>query len=317
MSRIVCVGETFVDLLGEPELADIGASEFFQRAAGGAVSNVAIGIARLGGSVAFVGAVGRDPFGKFLVRTLAHENVDVDGVRTVETPTSLIFVTRGRDGAREFYPVGCPGADVRLSPDDLDGAVLRKAKCVHFGGVTLAGQPGRDACLAAAAIGREHGLVTFDPNPRPAIFATVAQMRTILKEACEAAHLVKCSDEDLEALGIADHDPTKLLRGGVQAAVITMGAYGCRWVTADGAEGEARSPRVEVVDTTGAGDAFMAALIWRLCEHHKGHVGSGAVAEAVQWATAAGALACTRVGAIDGLPRADGVEAMTDEARRR
>jgi fructokinase len=317
MSRIVCVGETFVDLLGEPELVDIGASEFFQRAAGGAVSNVAIGVARLGGSVAFIGAVGRDPFGKFLVRTLAHENVDVDGVRAVETPTSLIFVTRGRDGGREFYPVGCPGADVRLSPDDLDIAALRKARCIHFGGVTLAGQPGRDACLAAAAIGREHGLVSFDPNPRPAIFASVTEMRAILTEACQAAHLVKCSDEDLETLGIADRDPALLLRGGVQAVVVTTGANGCRWATADGGKGEARAPRVEVVDTTGAGDAFMAALIWRLCEHHKCDIGSEALASAARWATAAGAMACTRIGAIDGLPRADEVEAMTDEARGR
>ena len=314
MSRIVCVGETFVDLLGEPELSDLGASEFFRRAAGGAVSNVAIGIARLGGSVAFVGAVGRDPFGKFLVRTLAHENVDVDGVRTVDAPTSLIFVTRGREGAREFYPVGTPGADVLLTPEDLDAAALRKAKCIHFGGVTLAGQPGRDACLAAAAIGREHALVTFDPNPRPAIFSSVGEMRSVLLAACEAAHLVKASDEDLDALGIADRDPAKLLRGCARAAVITMGARGCRWATADGHSGEARSPRVDVVDTTGAGDAFMAALVWRLCEHHKCDISSDAIAGAARWATAAGALACARVGAIDGLPRAEEVEAMADAA---
>ena len=317
MSRIVCVGETFVDLLGEPELADIGASEFFQRAAGGAVSNVAIGVARLGGDVAFAGAVGRDPFGKFLVRTLAHENVGVDGVRTVDTATSLIFVARGRDGARDFYPVGCPGADVRLSPDDLDVAELRKAKCIHFGGVTLADQPGRSACLAAAEIGREHGLVTFDPNPRPAIFAGVAQMRAVLVEACEAAHLVKCSAEDLDALGIAGHDPATLLRGRVRAAVVTLGSSGCRWATVDGGAGEVRAPRVDVVDTTGAGDAFMAALIWRLCEHHKCDIGGEPIAEAAVWATAAGALACTRVGAIDGLPRADEVEAMTGAASGR
>ncbi|HEY7993100.1 MAG: carbohydrate kinase [Candidatus Eremiobacterales bacterium] len=317
MSRIVCVGETFVDLLGEPELADIGASEYFQRAAGGAVSNVAIGVARLGGDVAFVGAVGRDPFGKFLVRTLAHENVGVDGVRTVDTATSLIFVARGRDGAREFYPVGCPGADVRLSPDDLDVAELGKARCIHFGGVTLADQPGRSACLAAATIGREHGLVTFDPNPRPAIFGSVTQMRTVLMEACEAAHLVKCSEEDLDALGISGRDPAKLLRGSVRAAVVTAGSSGCRFATAAGGAGEVRAPRVDVVDTTGAGDAFMAALIWRLCEHHKSDIGAESIAEAAVWATAAGALACTRVGAIDGLPRADEVEAMTGAARGR
>ena len=213
MSRIVCVGETFVDLLGEPEIADLGASERFERAPGGAVSNVAIGIARLGASVGFVGAVGRDPFGKFLVRTLAHENVGVDGVRSVDAPTPLIFVTRGTDGAREFFPVNCPGADTLLCAGDLDEAALRRAACVHFGGVTLAAEPGREACMTAARIGRESGLVTFDPNPRPAIFSSADEMRSVLLAACEAAHVVKCSDEDLVALGEPDPDPARLLRG--------------------------------------------------------------------------------------------------------
>lgn len=309
MNRIVCVGESFVDLLGEPELADLGASEFFRRAAGGAVSNVAIGIARLGGSVAFVGGIGRDPFGKFLVRTLAHENVDVDGVRTVDAPTSLIFVSRGPAGAREFFPMNCPGADVRLTPEDLDTQALRRARCIHFGGVTLAADPGRNACLAAAAIGRENALVTFDPNPRPAIFASIDEMRGVLLGACEAAHIVKCSDEDLDTLGVAEHDPARLLRGAVKAAVVTRGPNGCRWATRT-SSGESRAPHVDVVDTTGAGDAFMAALIWRIVERHDGEVGDGAIADAVRFATAAGALACMKVGAIDGLPNADEVEAM-------
>lgn len=316
MSRIVCVGESFVDLLGEPELSDLGASEFFQRAAGGAVSNVAIGIARLGGSVAFVGAVGRDPFGKFLVRTLAHENVDVDGVRVVDSPTSLIFVTRGPEGAREFFPVNCPGADARLEPGDLDDAMLRRARCVHFGGVTLAAEPGRSACLAAAAACRQNGLVTFDPNPRRPIFADAAEMRRVLLDACSVADVVKCSDEDLAALGIADHDPASLLRGDVRAAVVTHGAGGCRWATTRGA-GEARAPHVDAVDTTGAGDAFMAALVWRLVERHDGAIDERTVEDAARFATAAGALACTRIGAIDGLPRAADVEAMMDGARGR
>ena len=314
MSRIVCIGESFVDLLGEPELSDLGASAFFQRAAGGAVSNVAVGIARLGGSVAFIGAVGRDPFGKFLVRTLAHENVDVDGVRAVDAPTSLIFVTRGREGAREFFPINCPGADVRLTPDDLDAEALRRARCVHFGGVTLAAEPGRSACLAAASIGREGGLVTFDPNPRPAIYSSVDEMRRVLLDACESAHVVKYSDEDLGALGIADHDPTTLLHGAAKAAVVTHGPSGCAWATKD-ARGEAHAPHVQVADTTGAGDAFMAALIWRIVERHKGEVDGRTLADAAQFATIAGALACTRVGAIDGLPRAGEVEAMADAAR--
>jgi len=302
MSRYVCVGEAFVDLIGEPEIADLGASEHFRRAAGGAVSNVAIGIARLGGSVAFVGAVGRDPFGKFLIGTLAHEGVDVDGMRAVDAPTPVIFVTRGPNGAREFFPMNCPGADTLLSAADLDRTQLGRARCVHFGGVTLAAEPGRTACMTAA-IGAANALVSFDPNARPAIFPDRADMRRILTEACQAAHLVKCSRDDLIAMGVDADDPAALLRGATRVAVVTYGVDGCRWATKDGRGGTAAAPRTRAIDTTGAGDAFMAALLWRICDAHDGDVGPTSVADAVRWAAAAGAIACTREGAIAALPR--------------
>jgi fructokinase len=315
VSRIACVGETFVDLLAETEIADVGASEFFQRAAGGAVSNVAIGIARLGGDVAFVGTVGRDPFGRFLVRVLAHENVGIDGLRTVDAPTSVILVARGPDGARDFHPLNCPGAESLLCEDDLDRAMLANARCIHFGGVVLAAEPGRSACMSAARIGARNALVSFDPNVRPKIFSDCALMRRVILEACDAAHLVKCSGEDLHALGIDDRDPVSLLRGATRAAVVTDGHNGCRWATADGGAGSAVAPRISPVDTTGAGDAFMAALLWRLCHHHQAKVDAPAVGDAVRWAVVAGALACEKEGAIASLPRLEDLEAMLQSVR--
>jgi fructokinase len=315
MSRIVCVGETFVDLLAETEIADVGASEYFRRAAGGAVSNVSIGIARLGGNVSFVGTVGRDPMGRFLLRTLAHENVNVDGVRSVDAATSVVLVSRGPGGARDFYPLNSPGAESLLATGDLDENMLRTAQCVHFGGVTLAAEPSRSACMTAAQIGAASGIVSFDPNVRPRMFAGHAEMRIITGRACEAASIVKCSEEDLALLGSEDDDPAALLRGSTQAAVVTHGPDGCRWATADGGAGRAGAPRVNVVDTTGAGDAFMAGLLWRLCSAHQAKISATAMSDAVRWATAAGALACTAVGAIPSLPRFEELEAMLHSVR--
>ncbi len=308
---IVCVGESFVDLLAEAEIGDVGRSERFTRAAGGAVSNVAIGIARLGGAAAFIGAVGDDPFGSFLTRTLAEHGVDVRGVRVVPAPTPLIFVARGRDGWRDFYPANWPGADTRLTEADLDSSLMTSARCVHFGGVTLAAQPGRSACLAAARIGRESGaLVTFDPNVRPRIFPQAAQMRDIFAEACAAAHLVKCSHEDLSALGASADDPAALLGGLTRATVVTIGRGGCRWATADGGRGEIAAPRIDAVDTTGAGDAFMAALLWRLCAADTIDIDAAHVGDAARWAVVASAAACQREGAIASLPTAHDLETM-------
>jgi fructokinase len=309
VSRIICVGETFVDLLAQPEIADVGASEYFARAAGGAVSNVAIGIARLGGSAAFVGTVSRDPLGKFLVRTLAHENVNVDGVRVVDAATCVIMVARGPGGSRDFYPLNSPGAEMLLAPQDLDRAVLAKAQCVHFGGVVLAAEPARSACMTAARIGGERGLVSFDPNVRPRIFADRAEMHRVILDACHAAHLVKCSEEDLAALGFETNDPAQLLQGATRAAVVTMGSNGCRWATADGGGGAA-APPIAPTDTTGAGDAFMAALLWRLCDPNPARIGAPEIGDAVRWAVVAGALACEKEGAIASLPHAGELEAM-------
>ena len=314
MSRYVCVGEAFVDLIGQAEVSELGASEHFRRTAGGAVSNVAIGIARLGGSVAFVGAVGRDPFGKFLISTLAHEGVNVDGMYALDAPTPVIFVTRGPNGARDFFPTNYPGADTRLSADDLDRQQLDRARCLHFGGVTLAAEPGRSACMTAA-MSAANALVSFDPNARPAIFPDRTVMRRVLLEACEAAHLVKCSRDDLAAMGMDDHDPAVLLRGATRAAVVTNGAEGCSWATKDGRTGTAAARRTRAIDTTGAGDAFMAALLWRVCDSHDGDIGEASIASAVHWAVAAGALACTREGSIAALPHRAELEAALAAAR--
>ena len=309
VSLIVCVGETFVDLLAQSQVADVGDSEFFRRAAGGAVSNVAIGIARLGGSAAFVGTVGRDPLGRFLVRTLAHENVDVDGVRVVDAVTSAILVARGPDGGRDFYPLTKSGAETALAPQDLNASTFARAVCVHFGGVVLAGEPGRSACMAAARLAPARAFVSFDPNVRPRIFSDRDLMRRVTLEACRTAHLVKCSEEDLDALGLADRDPSQLLGGKTVAAIVTQGARGCRWATKDGA-GSAPAPHVVPVDTTGAGDAFMAALLWRVCAHHHGRLDAASMADASLWAAAAGAGACAKEGAIASLPRVARLEAM-------
>src|SRR5579864_2859485 len=151
MTKIIRVGESLVDFIAQTESVDVGGSEFFRRAAGGAVSNVAVGIARLGGEVAFAGTIGGDSFGKFLLGTLAHENVNVDGVRVVDANTTLAFVARRAGGVPDFLFVRNPGADSQLEAEDFDGDTLAKAKALHFGGVLLATEPSRSACFAAAS----------------------------------------------------------------------------------------------------------------------------------------------------------------------
>jgi len=316
MNRIACVGEALIDFVAQTQLADVGASEYFLRAAGGAVSNVAVGIARLGGRSTFAGAIARDPFGTFLLRTLARENVDVDATRLVDASTTLAFVARGPAGARDFFFVRNPGADSLLQPDDLDAAMLKNARVVHFGGVLMSSEPGRSASLRAAEIGRSAGaLVSFDPNARGALFASADEMRDELRSACRRAALVKCSIDDLSTMGVDPDDPKPLFADGVEALVVTDGDGECRWFASDGALGKALPPQVEPIDTTGAGDAFMAALLVRMVEHHDARPTSQALDDCVRYACAAGALATLQEGAIPSMPHAADVETLLAKAR--
>jgi len=317
MNRIACVGETLIDFIAQTHVADVGQSELFLRAAGGAVSNVAVGIARLGGRATFVGAIGRDPFGRFLLRTLAHENVDVDATRLVDAPTSLAFVARGPGGERDFFFRRNPGADATLRPDDLDAALLERARIVHFGGVLVASEPGRSASLRAAEIGRSAGaLVSFDPNARPTLFASPDEMKDELRAACARASLVKCSVDDLSAMRIDPNNPLALFSDEVQAVVVTDGPRECRWFVREGGAGAASPPHVEPLDTTGAGDAFMAALLVRLLAHHDARVSTQAIDDCVRYACVAGALATLKEGAIPSLPHAADVDALLAKVRR-
>lgn len=310
MSFILCVGEALIDFVAQSHLHDVGASEFFRRAAGGAVANVAVGIARLGGDAGFAGAVSRDSFGRYLLRTLARENVNVDGTRIVDAATTLAFVARGDDGERDFFFVRNPGADSLLEATDIDTRELSRARILHFGGVLLASEPARSACLAAAATSRQAGtLVSFDPNVRPPLWRSHDEMKQMTLAGCASATLVKLSDDDLNALEMGAGDVRMLFNDVTQVIILTRGADGARLLTSKGDSYDVRAPHIEPVDTTGAGDAAMSAILWRLV-HSRCELSRDVLIDAVRHGCAAGALACLREGAIPSLPTAEQVEAM-------
>jgi len=310
MSFVLCVGEALIDFVGQSHVRDIGASESFHRAAGGAVANVAVGMARLAGEAHFAGALSRDAFGRYLLRTLAWENVNVDGVRTVDAPTTLAFVARGEDGERDFLFVRNPGADSLLEAADIDMHKLARARIVHFGGVLLSSEPARSACFAAAASARRaRVLVSFDPNVRAALWQSREEMKRITLAGCANATLVKLSEDDLVELEIDPSNVGALFNESTRVVIVTRGARGAAFFTSAGDQGDAPALPIEPVDTTGAGDAAMSAILWRLAHRHC-ELSRDVLAEAIRYANAAGGLASMREGAIPSLPTAEQVEAV-------
>jgi len=314
MPDVVCLGELLIDFVPTVTGTSLIDAPAFKKAPGGAPANVAVGLARLGVPSAFMGKVGDDPFGHFLAQTLADGGVDVRPLRfTGQARTALAFVSLRSDGEREFMFYRHPSADMLLTPDEIDEAVLRGAKALHFGSISLIGEPARSATLHAIEVARGAGcLISCDPNLRLALWPDRAAARAGLLLAIQKAQLVKISDEELRFLTDSD-DPSaardQLWHDGLELMVVTLGSAGCVYFTRSG-EGVVVGFGVAAVDATGAGDAFVAGLLQGVVAD-RGVAGDLArLRELCRFANAVGALTTTERGAIPALPTRDRVEAL-------
>ena len=248
---------------------------------GGKGANTAVAAARLGADVALLGAVGDDPYGELLKRSLAESGVNTDSLRTSERPTGIAYITVTPDGENSILV--SPGANSSLRPEDvdLDGAEV----------VVLSLEIPLETVEHAVAKAVERQVKTLlNLSPAAELSAkTLHGLDVLLVNEHEAAFL----------LG-GEADFPKLLDLGPKAAVVTLGAKGAAVVTADGVT-EVPSPKVEAVDTTGAGDAFAGALATSLA---KGEQLVDAAREAVKVA----AITVTRQGAQPSYPTASELE---------
>ncbi|NOU73545.1 carbohydrate kinase [Paenibacillus sp. LMG 31458] len=308
---IVSLGELLIDFVPEVNgqaLADVTS---FQRAAGGAPANVAAAVAKLGGDARFIGKIGRDPFGDFLVRTLDEVGVHTAVVQTDEAKTGLAFVSLRADGERDFLFFRDPAADMLLRADEVQAQWLEDAAVYHFGSVSLIAEPCRTATLDAACRAREFGaLVSYDPNVRLALWPSADAARAEILAQLPLADVVKVSEEEIEfLLGVdATTGAQQLLQRGPKVIIITLGPGGCRVVTARQDVVIPGTP-VAAVDTTGAGDSFVGGMLYQLVSLGATPATivdvlaeTGAAEQVFAFANRVGAITTTRRGAIPALP---------------
>jgi fructokinase len=312
LAKIVALGEVVSDIYrGE------GSSEVevpFTARPGGAPANVAVAAARLGSEAAFIGSVGEDLFGDLILRTLEAEGVDTSAVRRCEHPTrtSIAFVEiSGGDRSFTFYRSD-PAADELLSPEDVLREVLSGASFVNFGSIPLITDPSRSAIHRAVEMAEELNVpVAFDVNFREHLWESAEVAREVVDPLLVRSRIVKLSDDEISPL-LGTEDPKEatkmLLDRGVGLILVSLGPEGAFYATED-FEGDVPSFEVEVVDPTGAGDAFLAAALVHLSEGEWDEV---VVREAARRGTAAGALACTDYGAMRALPTKDELKRFTD-----
>lgn len=305
---LVCLGEALVDLVAEDKGVALQDAVRFVRAAGGAPANVAVGAARLGVRAGFVGKVGADAFGDHLEASLRGAGVDTSRMRRDPMHrTGLAFVSLAADGEREFLFYRHPSADQFLAPEELDDDYLAAATVLHLGTLSLVGGPAREASLHALRVaGAARALRSLDVNLRLDAWPGPRQARAGALAALAQCEVVKVSLDELDFLagGTGTAEAASLLREATRLLVVTHGAAGASYHLPDGRHGHVPGFGVEALDTTGAGDAFVAALLAGLAQDAAALAEPAALRPLLRRANACGALATLRLGAIPALPTA-------------
>ncbi len=309
--EIICLGELLIDMVSTKEDVPLAEAPGFVRAPGGAPANVAVAARRLGASTGFIGKVGRDFFGFFLRSVLEREGVDCSHLAmSDEARTTLAFIGVHSSGEKDVEFYRHPGADQMLCPQDITPGYVIAARAFHFGSISMIDEDPRAATLMAAELAKEKDvLVSFDPNYRAALWDAEERARDAAWTAFRLADLVKISEEEWELLtGTTDfaRGAERILEQGARLVVVSRGENGCWFMNAKGS-GELPGLRVDVAETIGAGDGFVGALLTELLgviEHpaELADLEPDALRGILRVANAAGALTCTKVGAIPALP---------------
>ncbi|KAF7131677.1 hypothetical protein RHSIM_Rhsim09G0025300 [Rhododendron simsii] len=304
---IVSFGEMLIDFVPTVSGVSLAEAPGFLNAPGGAPANVAIAVARLGGKAAFVGKLGDDEFGHMLAGILKQNGVSGQGILFDQgARTALAFVTLRADGEREFMFYRNPSADMLLTPDELNLELIRSANVFHYGSISLIVEPCRSAHLRAMEVAKEAGaLLSYDPNLRLPLWPSAEAARTQIMSIWDKAEVIKVSDNELEFLTgsdkIDDESALSLWHDNLKLLLVTLGEKGCRYYTKN-FRGTVDGFHVKSVDTTGAGDSFVGALLCKIVADRSVLEEEAKLKEVLKFANACGAITTTKKGAIPALP---------------
>lgn len=306
---VITIGEAMAMFVAT-KTGELSAVDQFMKRVAGAELNVATGLARLGLKVGWVSRVGNDSFGQFVLDTLKKEGIETAGV-TLDGryPTGFQLkskVTDGTDPIVEYFRKG--SAASHLSVEDFNPVWFTAARHLHLSGVAAALSPSSYALLdhAAGAMKAAGKTISFDPNLRPVLWKSEAEMVEKLNHLAFQADWVLPGVKEGQILtgektpeGIAD----VYLNRGVKAVILKTGADGAWFKTADGEQGAVAAVKVEnVVDTVGAGDGFAVGVVSALLEGKTLH-------QAITRGNIIGSLAIQVQGDSEGLPTREQLEA--------
>ena len=321
--KAVCLGELLIDFVSTVSGVTLKDAPGFEKAPGGAPANVAVGLAKLGIDTHFIGKVGRAAFGEFLREVLENNGMSHRFLFSTEKAKStLAFVSLTQEGERDFFFYLVPGADMLLDQREIGEECFQGKGVFHFGSITMTHEPAYSATMRAISLAKKYGyLLSFDPNLRPALWRDLEEARFRMRQALKSVDILKVNEEEARFLaGTSDLEQAlKFLSQNFSLALIalTLGKRGCLIVHGDNRL-EMEGFSVATVDTTGAGDGFVAGLLsslymfWEDLRERK-EIPESAIAHAARRANAVGALTTTKKGAIPALPTSEEVEIFLKE----
>ncbi len=332
MKYVLSVGEMLIDFIPTAPVHTLeGGDNCYRPHPGGAPANAAVAVARLGGASRFIGKFSYDAFGQLLIQVLQNNNVDSQYVRsTHDGTTALALVALQDNGQRYFSFYRNRTADTLLEVSDLDWNAWQDVALCHACSITLSTEPSRTATLAAMDHTRQLGaLVSFDVNMRPAFWSSEQAMRDAMLDIVPRTDILKLSVEEANLFDSTLQFATpeqgdvmqlsrlgeQLLQQGPRLIIITFGSKGALLITQTH-KVEVPTVPVRAIDTTGAGDAFIGAILYSLAT--TGYASPADLTRLTQddlhqmgaFANKVAALSCTRYGGIEALPYMREVEAM-------
>ena len=318
--KVICLGEILFDCLADEFGKSVSEVTSWTPYPGGAPANVACALSKLGTPSAFIGCVGKDEPGRELIELLESIGVDVSGVQYSEKPTREIYVTRTESGDRVFAGFGDRRADsfadAYLKADLLPTELFVEAEYLVLGTLELAYPQTRAAVFKALELADEYHLkIVLDVNWRPMFWLDEDEALPLIKQLWQYVDFLKLAEEEAQWLfDTADAGAIAYRLDSVEGVLVSNGDARVSYCLSDN-EGSVEPMKVEVKETTGAGDAFLAGFIHQLSRHGVQKLSDPQVARnTVRYACAVGGLTTTKSGAIAAQPSAEEVENFLKKA---
>ena len=315
---VLALGELLIDFA--PKAVDEAGYPTLAANPGGAPGNFLAALSRYGCRTAMIGKVGDDMFGRLLLGTLRQAGIDTAGVlKDPEVFTTLAFVSLDASGNRDFSFARKPGADTCLRPEEVSEDLIAQARVLHFGTLSLTGEPAASATRKAVALAREKGLlISLDPNLRKPLWKREEDAKTAIEWSLRQADIVKISDEEIDWLwGISPEAGAKRLLAeyGVSLVYATLGPKGCHAETRNAAVTVASPGGIQVVDTTGAGDIFGGSAMSQFLKtgRRPEELTEEDLRQIVRFACTAASLSTQKHGGISSVPEEEAVRAKMAE----